>query len=328
MVASAYASFQILRCHHYSTRSMLRPLSQALLRTAYRRLDSTVLAMAGSHDETSALAEGPDDPPPSARGAANINWPWTPAWQELVVSILFFILCMIPFLVAIAPRIRPIPFQRIKSGEFILNLVNNESFDSDTMTTPVLIVVSALLPLGLQVIHVATKSRRQEDTLHTICVYLVGFGLTMLATETLKSYVGYLRPSFFDLCEPTADYTYCTAGDSNDARESFPSGHASTAFCGLSLFSRYLERTFGIESVQEVVMEDNSTTIVVRYRTTNPHFHRLYSILCLLPVALAIFIAASRVVDNKHFPADIVAGSLLGAACAHFANRLWFPSLL
>ncbi|KAI2500018.1 phosphatidate phosphatase [Fragilaria crotonensis] len=287
-----------------------------------------VLAMVDSHDETNALAEGPEDLPPSSTGAASRSWSWSPAWKELVGSILFFILCMIPFLATIAPRTRPIPFQLIMSGEYILNLVNNESFDSETISTLVLFVVSALVPFGLQVIHVATKSRRNEDTLHTICVYLVGFGLTMLVTETLKSYVGYLRPSFYDLCEPTADYTSCTAGDSNDARKSFPSGHASTAFCGFSLFSRYLERTYGVESVREVAIEDNNAAMVVRYTTAAPHYHRFCSILCLLPMALAIYIAASRVVDNKHFPADVVAGSLLGAASAHFANRLWFPSLL
>jgi diacylglycerol diphosphate phosphatase / phosphatidate phosphatase len=273
---------------------------------------------------------------------------WSPEWEELAASIVFFVLCMIPSIVNIAPRIRPIPFQRIQSGEYILNLVNNnESIDSDTVSTLGLVFVSVLLPFGIQLVHVAYTARRgqrpRQDklplVLHTVCVYLVGFGLTMLVTETLKSYIGYLRPSFYDLCEPSADYTVCTAadaGESSDARKSFPSGHASTAFCGLLLFSKHLERSFGIESVRKVAIiveeeeeEEDTGLLGIRYKTgSSPIYNRFYSILCLLPVALAIFIAASRVVDNKHFPADIVGGSLLGAACAHFANRLWFPSLI
>lgn len=41
-------------------------------------------------------------------------------------------------------------------------------------------------------------------------------------------------------------------------------------------------------------------------------------------MALALFIAVSRVRDNKHFPADVVGGSLLGGSIAIFANSLWF----
>jgi membrane-associated phospholipid phosphatase len=44
----------------------------------------------------------------------------------------------------------------------------------------------------------------------------------------------------------------------------------------------------------------------------------------LLPMGLALFIAASRVVDNKHFPADVVGGSLLGAAISYYVYGLWF----
>ena len=321
-----YSEYSIV-LYLYRIKQMLRPLSLALLRTASRRLDPAALAMADTHNETQALAEEPEDSQPSDSTGSLSCSSWSPAWEELVASIAFFILCMIPYLVAIAPRIRPIPFQRIQSGEYIRNLVNNESFESDTISTLVLFLISALLPFGLQLIHVARTSKKTEDKLHTVCVYLVGFGLTLLVTESIKSYVAYLRPSFYDLCEPAADYTICTAaGDSSDARKSFPSGHASTAFCGLSLFSKYLERTFGIESVREIAIEN--TALVIRCKTGSaPKYNRLYSILCLLPVALAIFIAASRVVDNKHFPADIVGGCVLGAACASFANRLWFPSL-
>ena len=276
--------------------------------------------MTESLEETQIFAVEQED-----RAADQVYWK-SPAMVELVGCIVFLILGVTPYLALENPRHRPIPFQLIQSGEYILNPVNNESFDSETISDLVLILVAVLLPVVLQAVLAKCVLKRPGDTHATICTYLVGFGLTMLATETIKHYVGYLRPSFYDLCEPTADYTACTAQDSDDARKSFLSGHASMAFCGLSLLSKYLERSFGIDSVTQVSADEDSN-VVIRYKTKSPHFHRLFSILCLLPMASAIFIAASRVVDNKHFPADIVGGSVLGAACAQFAHRLWFPSL-
>ena len=51
---------------------------------------------------------------------------------------------------------------------------------------------------------------------------------------------------------------------------------------------------------------------------------RLVSVLALLPMAVALWIAASRVRDNKHFPADVIAGSLIGLAIATYTHGLWF----
>ena len=42
----------------------------------------------------------------------------------------------------------------------------------------------------------------------------------------------------------------------------------------------------------------------------------LVMLLCLLPAVLALWIGASRVVDNAHHPADVVAGFVIGASCA------------
>ncbi len=41
------------------------------------------------------------------------------------------------------------------------------------------------------------------------------------------------------------------------------------------------------------------------------------------PLFLSTFVAASRVHDNWHHPADVVAGALIGATCALVAYHLW-----
>jgi len=144
----------------------------------------------------------------------------------------------------------------------------------------------------------------------TASVYVLGLGLTYLTVEFVKLYVGYPRPNFYSMCKPSANYSACTAEGSDSGRKAFPSGHAAIAFCGLSLLTFFIQHRFGVPS-----------------QTTPPRKARVYSILSLAPMALATFIAASRVYDNKHFPADVVGGAVLGTALSFFSHSLWFPSL-
>lgn len=145
--------------------------------------------------------------------------------------------------------------------------------------------------------------------------------MTILLTNSVKLYVGYLRPIFYDLCEPDDEYEECSSGNDRQVRLSFPSGHASTAFCGLSLLSFYLERQFGISSLR-VLMHHDGRMIVLGH-SKPPRLARILSIFSYSPMILAGFIAASRLVDNKHFPADVVGGSVLGFAIASFVHGLW-----
>lgn len=262
---------------------------------------------------------------------------------ELIGVLIFGAIAAIPTLFA-EPRMRPIPFQLIDSGEYILNQSNDLPFPGDIIPTILSGAVTVALPLLVQLLlsYFLPWARRGE--LHrTFCTYGIGIAVTALTTESIKRYVGYLRPAFFALCEPNEDMTECTAERSSDARLSFPSGHASLGFCGLYLFTMYLEeRVIGLSTVTEVVAlstpstadldEENrkngptTITMMVKYNTKRPQLYRLYSLLCLVPVAFATFVAVSRIVDNKHFPVDVVAGAVLGVACARFAHRLWFPS--
>lgn len=284
------------------------------------------------------LRNSPDSP---AQQARNTSYWKSTDFLELIGCLIFGVLCTLPTLLA-EPRNRPIPFQKINSGELILNQNHAYEFDSETIPALQLGGFAVLLPLGIQLLlsHVVSRTRRREFH-RTLCTYGVAVGLTLLTTESIKRYVGYLRPSFYDLCEPNEDMTACTAEGSSDARQSFPSGHASVAFCGMYLFSMYLEeRVIGLSSVTEVVTSrkvgildeeeggnsNGESVMVVRYKTKTPQLYRLFSLLCLLPVAVAIYVASSRIVDNKHFPADVVGGALVGVACARFTHRLWFPS--
>ncbi|GAX24324.1 phosphatidate phosphatase [Fistulifera solaris] len=229
---------------------------------------------------------------------------------------------------------RPIPYQLLESGEYVLNLSINEQFDGDTVSNTWLFLLGLILP-GLLQLFLVTKCTRfgTLDGIHrTVCSYAVAHALNDLATESMKVFCGYLRPSFYQLCEPDENYEYCLGADADDARKSFPSGHASTSFCGLTLLALFIHQQFGLRSIRKVeqtVIFAGEGSRIARCQTAYskpPLFYRAISILSLLPIALALFVAASRVHDNKHFPADVTAGSVLGASVAIYVNALWFDN--
>lgn len=52
----------------------------------------------------------------------------------------------------------------------------------------------------------------------------------------------------------------------------------------------------------------------------------LFRLACHLPSLLALFVITSRVRDNRHFPADVAAGSALGVVVASLTHRLAWPA--
>lgn len=211
---------------------------------------------------------------------------------------------------------RPIPVQYLETtGDYIRNQIYDQPIpDPETVSTTYLVLMCGVAPVALQLLlsFCLPITKRVVDRHCTICVYLVGIGTNVLATDSIKLYCGYLRPIFYAVCQPDATYTSCTAtdqGEIDDARKSFPSGHASLAFHGMLLFSLYLQQTWGVGRRDG---GDTSSSA------------RAASVLSLLPMALAGWIAATRVQDNKHFPVDVAAGSVLGGTLAYFAHHLWF----
>ena len=157
----------------------------------------------------------------------------------------------------------------------------------------------------------------------TVCVYGVAIGLTSLLTGSAKLYVGYLRPIFYDVCVPDDTYEHCSSGQDNGARKSFPSGHASISFCGLGLLSLYLEYRFGVSGLRMWHRDSVSGELIMTQKRA-VRLERIKSILCYAPIVVAGFIATSRIVDNKHFPADVVGGSILGATVAKMLHCIWY----
>lgn len=154
-------------------------------------------------------------------------------------------------------------------------------------------------------------------------MYCTGLGLTEILTNAVKVYVGYLRPIFYDICVPDDTYENCTSGEDNGVRVSFPSGHSSLSFCGLGLLAFFLERRYGVSSLRKWNQDPTSGELHL-IQIQPVRMERVFSVISYAPFLLAGFIAASRVADNKHFPADVVGGSILGASIAKMVHGIWY----
>uniref|UniRef100_A0A7S1BQY2 Phosphatidic acid phosphatase type 2/haloperoxidase domain-containing protein n=2 Tax=Corethron hystrix TaxID=216773 RepID=A0A7S1BQY2_9STRA len=158
---------------------------------------------------------------------------------------------------------------------------------------------------------------KKIDLHRTWCAHTSALGTTLCVTEVLKRYVGRLRPNTYEYCGFSLELLRCTDTDDDWAKsfptgqrnwaKSFPSGHASVSFCGCVLLVWYLRSSAN-----------------VKYQHT--FVWRIWALISLSPLALAIMIAASRVADYYHFVGDVVAGSIIGACNALIFSRIHFPS--
>jgi len=244
------------------------------------------------------------------------------------------VICFVTVLIGVSfelvdPYERPIPYQSLDDGTIIRNLIYDNPEEGESVGPTLLLVLVTLVPIFVQIalsilLTKKTPARERSDMIHnTLCVYFLGIGVTFTITNAAKRYTGYFRPIFFDLCKPSDDYQECM-NESNlhgfradrAGRLSFPSGHASLSACGCMLFSLFLERFFGKTAYSKKDTQQR--------QSPQPPWIRLVSVLCYAPMLLAIFIALSRVHDNHHHPADIVAGTLLGGIVASFVFGIWF----
>ncbi|CDJ27385.1 Lipid phosphate phosphohydrolase 2, related [Eimeria mitis] len=172
--------------------------------------------------------------------------------------------------------------------------------------------------------------------------HLGGFGFAMgiawLLADSLKCYVGSLRPHFLDACQPNWDQVKCK-GDHNeyiyvedfhcsndahaveDARRSFPSGHSTYSMCGMIFGILYLQARFRWHQQQ--------TAPKRRLRTRQGLFGAIVEKIYWLVQALvpglqalmflyALFVPATRVLEHFHHVRDVCTGMLIGGSMAVF----------
>ncbi|CAF0761073.1 unnamed protein product [Adineta steineri] len=139
-------------------------------------------------------------------------------------------------------------------------------------------------------------------------------------TNVGKVTVGRLRPHFIPSCFEKYSYkdfcqypnewivNYTCIGESvdfvkdkdgaHDIRQSFPSGHSSSAFCGLIFLALYIHKVWNYRNIGL--------------------FPYVMEMLCF---ALAAYIGITRITDNRHHATDVLSGAILGTVVAIIAFR-------
>jgi phosphatidate phosphatase len=132
-------------------------------------------------------------------------------------------------------------------------------------------------------------------------LFLSSAGISFLATEIFKNYVGRPRPDLYGRCGYDTSFEECKAliGDAvDDEFKSWPSGHASISMCACTDFTLFLHRLIRSKQL---------------WASALPSFF----------IFLALYIGATRIRDYRHHPDDVMAGLFLGFVLAYI---LWVRS--
>ncbi|XP_039162690.1 lipid phosphate phosphatase 2-like [Eucalyptus grandis] len=174
-------------------------------------------------------------------------------------------------------------------------------------------ILAIVLPFVVFLIYYFTR-----DDVHDFRPAILGLissvALTAMITDALKDTVGRPRPDLFwrsfpdgiGVFDPMMKDVICH-GDKAVIKEgykSFPSGHTSWSFAGLSYLSWYLAGK-------------------IRAFDRWSHIAKL----CIIhfPLLLVAFVAISRVDDYWRHCQDVFAGALLGSVVAAFCYSQFFP---
>lgn len=182
-------------------------------------------------------------------------------------------------------------------------------------------VVAVLVPALIIAGFALGVSRSVWDLHNGLLGFVLANALTVTVTTILKVTVGRPRPDVIDRCQPRAGAAngvpyglvtdlICTVPTTNktlrDGFRSFPSGHASTAFAGLTYLSLYLAG---------------------KLHLFDRRGHAVSAWLCGIPLMAAALIAVSRTMDYRHHATDVIAGALLGLVVAYWSYKLYYPPL-
>eukprot|EP00761_Pharyngomonas_kirbyi_P003029 gb/GECH01003033.1/.p1 GENE.gb/GECH01003033.1/~~gb/GECH01003033.1/.p1 ORF type:complete len:296 (+),score=37.66 gb/GECH01003033.1/:1-888(+) len=160
-----------------------------------------------------------------------------------------------------------------------------------------LILIAFVTPIiVITIMQIWVKSG--HDFHHAILSLLEAFLINGLITNTFKLLVGRYRPDWIERCDPN-DSGICQSSNTSeiaDGRKSFPSGHSSVSFCGMTFLSLYLAGKLHLMSRH------------------GGEFWK--AVIVGIPEMIAGFVAVSRTMDYHHHFSDIIAGTLIGISCS------------
>ena len=233
--------------------------------------------------------------------------------------------------------------------------------EHERVPTWALVVISLIAPLVIIICLPAGL----DKPLYRIHYGVLGLAITYCFTGTITNIIklcaGRPRPDLLDRCQPTTNISayhgqlvtdsICTTPlDSktlSDGFKSFPSGHSSSAFCGMvylgfyvrHILWNYAQRYVGhrYESSQAfastsdvsdtaepetaLLHGDGSESVDERGRSI-VLFGAVVQLLLLLAATL---VGVSRTMDYRHHSTDVLAGGIIGSLVAVFIFHVYHP---
>lgn len=201
-------------------------------------------------------------------------------------------------------------------------------------------IVIAIVP-AVEVLQAATFHSKETkkhkvpmlimELYRVLGYFTVGAMCTLVITEMAKFKIGRLRPYFLTLCEEDLNDDICkdehgymkyvtavlrcqnaSHKEMKEARKSFMSGHSSFSFYCATFLVLYLHSR--LQSPRDALyeMKTASRTLKITMRV----LRILRPFIQFGLIALAAYIAMTRISDYRHHPNDVLAGMLLGTVVA------------
>lgn len=192
----------------------------------------------------------------------------------------------------------------------------------ERISVSLLAVLAFIIPLVIMALVSLGISRSVWDFHAGFLGLVVAHAFTLTATTIIKVCVGRPRPDFIDRCQPRAGSqngspyglvtqavcsTELTSHLIQDGFRSFPSGHSSTAFAGLTFLTLWLAGKFHLWQ--------------------RGRGNAFASWMLFIPMLGATLIAVSRTMDYRHHATDVIAGGILGFVIALSSYHTYYPPL-
>lgn len=235
-------------------------------------------------------------------GSSQVSWKARvgAAVADAAPSLVLFTIAMLGRLVD--PYVRPV-------SDYANGPPISLSNDEELVSTGLAILYSYVLPMVLiLLLCLASKT----DWIEALLGLFEVVAFNEFFTTFTKKIAGSLRPSFLAMCQWNGEGCDASNSKAMSSRQSFPSGHASNAFAGLT----YL------------VLVTHLLLSLLRDKHAKWCPPSTVRALSSLPLLLAGWIAVSRTRDYHHRFEDIAAGAAIGAVCACVGFYSRAPALL
>jgi len=191
--------------------------------------------------------------------------------------------------------------------------ISSLHLSTQTVPVPLLILLCGILPSLILFFY-----EYNRDSSNAMALFGTIFGLILAiiagnaVTDVLKLSVGRLRPDFLSRCQWNGEQCIGIPAVVAEGRRSFPSGHATIAFAGMSYLAFYIAgrcRLFHKNHMWQTKL--------------------IGAISVLVSLTIATCIGYSRVYDHWHYVTDVIMGSgmgILSASCCYIRHFYWITS--